>query len=164
MLGAFGSPCMTQRGICPQSHSNKVTRLGLTLDKLRGGRTESVSAGEMKGQVGDEDKITPSSAPSLGSTDSPSHPSPLLLRQTFPTRHSQLRQILPKPGTREVGSSRPRCPLPAHLHLLPDVLPVGQEVVERVLGVLHVAAVLAVNQQPAEGEITNLLGNTCWQL
>lgn len=63
-----------------------------------------------------------------------------------------------------MGSPRPRCPRPAHLHLLPDVLPVGEEVVERVLGVLHVAAVLAVNQQPGEGEITNLIGNTRRQL
>lgn len=53
--------------------------------------------------------------------------------------------------TRSVGITQPRCPLPAHLHLLPDVLPVGEEVVERVLGILHVAAVLAINQQPVEG-------------
>lgn len=70
------------------------------------------------------------------------------------------------PKTRNEGGGQPSAPMPppAHLHLLPDVLPVGEEVVERVLGVLHVAAVLAVNQQPVEGEITNLIGNTCWQL
>lgn len=123
-----------------------------------------MSRGEMKGKAGDQDKITASFSPSLGSTDSPPHPSPLLLNQTCPARRSELQQVLPKPVTRGVDRSWPRCPLPAHLHLLPDVLPVGEEVVERVLGILHVAAVLAVNQQPVEGEITNLIGNTCWQL
>lgn len=58
----------------------------------------------------------------------------------------------------------PGCPPAAHLHLLPHVVPVGDEVVECVLGVLHVAAVLAVNQQPGEGEMANVIGNTCWQL
>lgn len=168
MLRAFGSPCMTQRGICPQSHSNKVTRLGSTW--INSGRKDNVSGGEMKGQPGDQDEITPRFTPSLGSTDSPPHPSPSLAKPNIPN------VPFPAPASPSkthakggegggwVGSPRPRCPHPAHLHLLPDVLPVGEEVVERVLGVLHVAAVLAVNQQPGEGEITNLIGNTRRQL
>lgn len=49
----------------------------------------------------------------------------------------------PKPVA---GSGEPSAPRGAHLHLLPHVLPVRDEVVERGLGVLHVAAVLAINQ------------------
>lgn len=85
-----------------------------------------------------------------------SHPS-LLLNQTFPRHHPELQQVLPKPLIR--GGGQHSAPLPAHLHLLPDVLPVGEEVVQGVLGIFHVAAVLAINQQPGEGEITDLTGN-----
>ena len=65
---------------------------------------------EMQGQAGYEDKITPSSAPSLSSTGSPPRPSPLLLNQTFPTR-LQLQEVLSEPATMGVGGSRPQRPL-----------------------------------------------------
>lgn len=37
-----------------------------------------------------------------------------------------------------------------YLDFLPEVLPAGQELVQSVLGVLHVAAVLPVDQEPGQ--------------
>lgn len=46
-----------------------------------------------------------------------------------------------KPGA---GQGPGRC----YLHFQPEVLPAGEELVQRVLSMLHVAAVLPVDQEP----------------
>lgn len=41
--------------------------------------------------------------------------------------------------------------MPCYLHFLPEVLPAGEELVQCTLSMLHVAAVLSVDQEPEEG-------------
>lgn len=48
--------------------------------------------------------------------------------------------VRPGPG-RATGKS-------CYLHFLPEVLPTGQKLVQRALGMLHAAAVLPIDQEP----------------
>lgn len=45
--------------------------------------------------------------------------------------------------------------MPCYLHFLPEVLPAGEELVQCTLSMLHVAAVLSVDQEPEEGAATS---------
>lgn len=44
--------------------------------------------------------------------------------------------------------------VPCYLHFQPEVLPAGKELVQRALSMLHVAAVLSIDQEPGEGTAT----------
>lgn len=58
-----------------------------------------------------------------------------------------------------LGPEQPAVPdqgtgMPCYLHFQPEVLPAGKELVQRALSMLHVAAVLSVDQEPGEGTAT----------